>query len=87
MKKKKSKKVVKKLVDLDEKEKQAYIADLKIKLGEFTAKIIASSKPFKCFVILQDELGNGVSKASPDFKVSELFQYLNEIVKLNSTNV
>ena len=68
-------------------EKEAYLKKLNSEFAKMAQKVIAGIAPNKCFIIIQDQFGNGTSQASNDFTMEELMQYLNAIMKKNNTNV
>lgn len=90
MKKKKIiKKPVKKLKKhgMNEAELKVYLKALGETLEGIAAKVIADMKPYKCFIILQDEFGHGISSASGDFSAEEFSHYSAAILKKNNLKV
>lgn len=61
------------------------------KLGELwtllALETIDRIKPYKCFVIIQDHKGNGISRSSKDFTHFEFDQWAETIKRLKTTTL
>lgn len=68
-------------------EKKVYLQKLGGVLVGLARNVINDMKPFKCFIILCDENGNGTSLSSENFGVKEFMHYAKAIAEKNSTEI
>ena len=71
-------------------EKKPDPKELKKKEAEFikiAEKVHALCAPNKCFVIIQDQKGNGISRATKDFSMFEFEQWVQTIRNSKKTDL
>lgn len=64
-------------------QKATYLKNLDLVLSQLAKDVIADMKPYKCFMILQDKFGNGITRASDSFSVDEFSHYAKAILEKN----
>lgn len=67
--------------------KKKYYAELENLLNLKAHKIIIEAAPYKCFIVMLDKNGDGVSRASPDFTMHNFKNIADHIVKLKKLDV
>lgn len=85
-KKKKQAKEVAKVITPEEKE-AALIKTLNEAFTVIAKRVIEEVGPLKCFIIIQDDAGHGVSMASKHFTHHEFMQYADIIAKTQKVNL